>query len=95
MGSFGRSAIGAALQNSIRGTAVELFYWSSRNREVDFVLSLEGALVAIEAKSGRRKGSFPGVEAFSKEFELKRKLLVGPQGMPIKEFLLTPPEDWF
>ena len=49
----------------------------------------------LEVKSGRRKGSFPGIEAFSKEFELKRKLLVGPQGIPIKEFLLTSPEGWF
>ena len=94
-GRLVESAIGAALANSIKGTAIELFYWSSRNREVDFVLSLGGALVAIEVKSGRSKGSFPGIEAFSKEFELTRKILVGTQGIPIKEFLLTPPEDWF
>ena len=60
------SAIGAALENSIKGTAVELFYWSSRNREVDFVISLGGALVALEVKSGRRKGVLRGLKPFQK-----------------------------
>ena len=50
---------------------------------------------AIEVKSGRNKGSFPGIEAFSKEFKVKRKLLVGPQGISLEEFLLTPPEELF
>ena len=40
------------------------------------------------------KSLFAGPEAFSKEFEITRKLLVGAQGIPLREFLLTPPEDW-
>ncbi|HHN66038.1 MAG TPA: ATP-binding protein [Nitrospirae bacterium] len=88
------SAIGAALANGITGTDIELFYWSSRNREVDFVLKKGRTLIAIEVKSGRKKGTLPGMEAFSKEFRVSRKLLVGGGGIDIEEFLLTPVEYW-
>lgn len=94
-GRWVESAVGSSLANGIIGKNIELFYWSSRNREVDFILARKKELVAIEVKSGRNKGSFPGIEAFSKEFKVKRKLLVGPQGISIEEFLLTSPEDWF
>ncbi|MFQ5715268.1 MAG: DUF4143 domain-containing protein, partial [Candidatus Scalinduaceae bacterium] len=88
------SAVGASLANGIRGQNIELFYWSSRNREVDFVICRGKTLVAIEVKSGRRKVSLPGVQAFSKEFRVKRNLLVGAQGIPLDEFFLTSPEEW-
>ena len=94
-GRWVESAVGSSLANGINGKNIELFYWSSRNREVDFVLSQNNELVAIEVKSGRNKSSFPGIEAFSKEFKVKRKLLVGPQGISLEEFLLTPPEELF
>ena len=42
------------MKNGLKGENIELYYWSSRNREVDFVLSSGKALVAIEVKSGRR-----------------------------------------
>ena len=94
-GRWVESAVGSSLANGIVGKNIELYYWFSRNREVDFVLSRNDELVAIEVKSGRNKGSFPGIEAFSKEFKVKRKLLVGPQGISLEEFLLTPPEELF
>ena len=93
-GRLVESAIGAALMNGLRGENIELFYWSSRNREVDFVLSRGKSLVALEVKSGRRKVTLPGIEAFSKEFRVEKKLLVGAQGIPVEEFLLTPPPKW-
>ncbi|MBW2154545.1 MAG: ATP-binding protein [Deltaproteobacteria bacterium] len=93
-GRLVESAVGAALVNGLKGTQAELFYWSSRNREVDFVLQRGDNLVAIEVKSNLRKTNLPGIEAFSKEFRVKRKLLVGAQGIPLQEFLLTPPEEW-
>ncbi len=94
-GRWVESAVGSFLANGIIGKNIALFYWSSRNREVDFVLSQKNELVAIEVKSGRNKGTFPGIEAFSKEFRVKRKLLIGHQGIPLEEFLLIPPEEWF
>lgn len=93
-GRLVESAVGAALANGTRGKGIELFYWASRNKEVDFVLCRAKNLTVIEVKSGRRKTSLPGVEAFSREFRVKRKLLVGTQGIQLKEFLLTPPEQW-
>ena len=93
-GRLVESAIGAALMNGLRGENIELFYWSSRNREVDFVLSRRKSLVALEVKSGRRKVTLPGIEAFSTEFHVTKKLLVGAQGIPVEDFLLTPPPNW-
>jgi predicted AAA+ superfamily ATPase len=93
-GRLVESAVGAALANGIRGKGIELFYWASRNKEVDFVLRRAKNVTVIEVKSSRRKTSLPGVEAFSREFRVKRKLLVGTQGIQLKEFLLTPPEQW-
>ena len=93
-GRLVESAVGATLVNGIRGKNIELFYWAGRNREVDFVLRRGKILVVIEVKSGRRKTSLPGIEAFSKEFKVKRKLLVGNQGIHLQDFLLTPPEEW-
>ena len=93
-GRLVESAVGATLANGLKGKSVDLFYWSGRNREVDFVLSRGKNLVAIEVKSGRRKTALPGIEAFSKEFNVKRKILVGAQGIELEEFLLTPLEEW-
>ncbi|GBE40317.1 MAG TPA: ATP-binding protein [Nitrospirae bacterium] len=93
-GRLVESAVGATLANGLKGKDANLFYWSGRNREVDFVLSKGKKLVAIEVKSGTRKASLPGIEAFSREFRINRKLLVGADGIKIEEFLLTPPEKW-
>ena len=93
-GRLVESAVGATLFNGLKGKHGDLFYWSGRNREVDFVLCKGKELVAIEVKSGLRKTSLPGIEAFSKEFKVKKKLLVGADGIKIEEFLLTPPEKW-
>ena len=36
------------------------------------------------------KTSLPGMEAFSKGFAVKKKLLVGSHGIPLEEFLCVP-----
>lgn len=86
------SAVGASLANGIKGKDMQLFYWSGRNREVDFVLCYKGMITAIEVKSSRKKSNLPGIEAFSREFGTTRKLLIGGQGMPLEDFFLAPPE---
>ncbi len=88
------SSVGATIANSIRDSRLELFYWLGRNREVDFVLTKGKSIVAIEVKSGRKKGNLPGIEAFSKEFPVKKKLLVGSGGISLEEFLSSPVERW-
>jgi predicted AAA+ superfamily ATPase len=93
-GRLQETAVGATLANGLKGLDVELSYWSHRNREVDYVLHRGKKVVAIEVKSGRKKAALPGIEAFTKEFKVQKKLLVGAQGIPLEEFLLTSPEKW-
>ena len=93
-GRLVESAVGAHLVNSAREKNVEVYYWLDRNQEVDFVLSARGQLVAIEVKTGRRRERLSGMNAFSKTFKVKRQLLVGSGGIPVKEFLEAPIEHW-
>jgi uncharacterized protein len=88
------SAVGASLANGIRGKGLDLFYWSDRNREVDFVLARGKKLTAIEVKSMRRRTRLPGLEAFSRQSKVGRSLLVGSTGIPLEEFLAAPAEQW-
>jgi len=94
-GRYVESCVGAHLVNTSAGTSLEVTYWRERNHEVDFVLQRGSDCVAIEVKSGRRKVSLPGMAAFAKQFSPARKLLVGPQGITLEEFLGTPAESWF
>ena len=59
-----------------------------------FLLCRGRDVVSIEVKSGRIKGNLPGTEVFSRAYRVKRKLLVGVQGIPLADFLMTPPEEW-
>lgn len=93
-GQLVESAVGAHLKNTSLGTGIDLYYWREKDKEVDFILSKGKSLTAIEVKSGSRKDVFPGMEAFDREFKPKRKLLVGEKGIPLKEFLLRPAEEW-
>jgi predicted AAA+ superfamily ATPase len=93
-GRLVESAVGAHLVNCAREKNVEVCYWLDRNHEVDFVLSTRGQVVAIEVKTSRKRERLSGMDAFSKTFKVKRQLLVGSGGIPMKEFLETPIERW-
>ena len=45
-------------------------------------------------KTKRRRDALPGMEAFAAGFKPKRMLLVGGDGIPLKEFLSKPVEHW-
>jgi len=51
--------------------------------------------IAFEVKSSRKKASLPGMEASSKEFAAKKKLLVGSHGIPLEDFFCVPVEECF
>ena len=93
-GRLVESVVGNHLANNILGKGIQLFYWAGHNREVDFILCRGKNLTAIEVKSGRPERNQPGIEAFSRQFKTKRKLLVGSQGIPLEDFLITAPESW-
>lgn len=87
------SAVGAHLLNSTIGTKTAVLYWREDNKEVDFVLSRGQETTALEVKSTRAKDVLPGMEAFSETFKVKRKLLIGAQGMVLEDFFKTPAEE--
>jgi len=93
-GRLTESAVGAHLVNFAKGKNIEVYYWLNRNREVDFVLSSGKNIVAVEVKSGAHKYTLKGLDDFCKEFDVKRKLLVGGQGIALEEFLASPAEKW-
>ena len=93
-GRLVESAVGAHLFNA--GTPdVRLHYWREGSLEVDFVLEHGRKLVALEVKSGSRRGNPAGLEEFATRFSPRSSLLVGEGGIPIAEFLSTPAMDWF
>ncbi len=94
-GRLVESAVGMWLVNATKGFPLRVCYWASGNREVDFVLAKGSSLVAIEVKSARRAGRLRGLEAFAKEFPVRKVLLVGDEGIPLEEFLTTTPTSWF
>lgn len=76
--------------NDAKSKHIEVFYWLNRNREVDFVLSLGKTLTTIEVKSAAKSYTLPSMEIICKTFPVKRRLLVGGQGISLGEFLTTP-----
>lgn len=96
-GFWGRlveSAVGAVLYNGLVEVGADIHYWAGRNREVDYVISRNREVVAIEVKSGSRRASLPGMTEFSKQFQVKKKLLIGGDGIPLEEFLASRMQTW-
>jgi predicted AAA+ superfamily ATPase len=93
-GRIVESAIGTHLVNGAGEYGLQLHYWRDRNNEVDFILSGPDCLIAIEVKSGRRKGNLPGLADFTQRFPSARPLLIGADGVPIEQFLQTPITYW-
>ena len=93
-GHLVESGVGAHLVNTGR-PEYRVYYWRDRGREVDFILEHGRKLVAVEVKSGRRRGNVTGLEAFRKSFPVKASHIVGKGGIPVPEFLLTPAREWF
>jgi len=50
--------------------------------------------VAIEVKSGARRQSFPGMDAFVRLCKPKRQLLVADRALPLEEFLSKTAAHW-
>ena len=89
-GRIVESAVGAHLFNTATSD-IRLYYWRDGQHEVDFALWRGPRLVAVEVKSGPRRGLLSGVGAFVERFRPRRSLLVGEGGVPLHEFLAAPP----
>ena len=93
-GRFVESAAGAHLFNTM-GPGMRLHYWRDGTDEVDYVLQRGRRLVSFEVKSGRRKPSLRGLEAFAGQFEVEGSVVVGDKGVPLSEFLAKTASKWF
>lgn len=93
-GRLSESAVGAHLAAAAAAGECSVHYWREGNREVDFVVRAGRRLTAIEVKSGRSQRAQPGMEAFSAEFPVQRKLLVGGDGVALEDFLAKPVAHW-
>lgn len=93
-GRLTESAVGAHLVNAAAAGECDVHYWRERDEEVDFVVTSHRRVTAIEVKSGRKRSSMTGVDAFAASFKTNRKLLVGGDGIPVAEFLARPVSSW-
>jgi len=93
-GRIVESAIGAHLLHGARDEGYELFYWRNGDREVDFVVRRGRKITAIEVKSGKKRTTLPGMDAFHDAFKPQRMLLIGEGGIPISDFLSKPASAW-
>lgn len=85
-GRWVEAAIGAHLVNHQLSEGFTVHYWRHRNDEVDFVLAKKGKVIGLEVKSGATQKA-PGMEAFKKQHEPDKVLLVGDSGIPWQGFL--------
>ena len=93
-GRWVESAVGAYLVGGVEEGNYKVYYWHERSDEVDFILVKEGAVVALEVKSGRR-GMNSGLPTFCERFHPKKALVIGTDGIPFAEFFRMNMEDLF
>lgn len=95
-GRLVESAVGAHLINSADQN-LQVSYWRQSPFEVDFILSNQNRIQAIEVKSGKFGGSAPGLERFREHFPAAKSLVVGDTkecDISIAEFLTYPAANW-
>lgn len=93
-GHWVESAIGAHLLNHSLTSSFQLYYWRDGNHEVDFVLTDKNKVIGLEVKSGISQYTY-GIEAFKKQHNPEKVLLIGNTGIPWQEFLEIDPDDLF
>lgn len=93
-GRWVEAAVGAHLVNHQLSEGYTVHYWRHRNDEIDFVLHKKGKVVGIEVKSGATQKA-KGVDAFKKQHNPDKILLVGTSGIPWPEFLSVSPSRLF
>ena len=86
-GRLVESAVGAYLINRSIAEGFSVNWWREGNAEVDFVVSNERQVVALEVKSGRVK-STGGLTEFMMQFPQARTLIVGSSSCSLEDFLL-------
>ena len=88
------SAVGAHLLNTA-SSDIRVHYWRQSSHEVDFVLRKGRRLLAFEVKSGPSGGNQRGLNEFKERYQAEATHVVGPEGIPLNEFLAQPAQYWF
>lgn len=93
-GHIVENAVGSHLCNGLEGTEYSITYWREGDKEVDFIVSRGPEFWAIEVKSGRA-GKLSGIERFRRKYPEAKTLIVGTGGIPLDEFFMSEPGEWF
>lgn len=93
-GRLVETAVGNHLHTATLDGLCTLSYWNDRQYEIDYALARGEKLTAFEVKSGRSPVSLPGIELFSRNHAVTRKILVGGGGVGLADFLASPATDW-
>lgn len=88
------SAVGSCLVNQSIKEGFSVYYWREGNDEVDFVLELQGNIIAIEVKSSISRNT-KGMQSFDRKFHPAKKYLIDNKNLSWEEFLLLNPVELF
>ena len=91
-GRITESAVGAELlarHLEHSSTQPLIHYWRDAGNEVDYVVRNQGALFAIEVKSGANQGNTRGLDAFCKLNPGCRPLVLGTGGLALQEWFAS------
>ena len=91
-GRITESAVGAELlarHLEHSSTQPLIHYWRDAGNEVDYVVRNQGALFAIEVKSGANQGNTRGLAAFCKRNPGCRPLVLGTGGLALQEWFAS------
>jgi hypothetical protein len=91
-GRLVENAVGAHLLNHLPPLNHVVHSWRQGHHEVDFVIASGTRVWALEVKSGRA-GKPAGLDAFRRRHPAARSLVIGGGGLPLDEFLLSPPAE--
>ena len=95
-GRIVENGVGAHLLNGLNGLPCSIYYWRRKGIEVDFIIKTPKHVWAIEVKSGPAGYSGSrGLEAFTGQYPEAKPLIIGSQGMSLKDFFLADPKNLF
>ena len=86
------SAVGSYLINQSFRRRFQVSYWREGNKEVDFVLNIQGKIIALEVKSNAEKRT-AGLSAFEEKFHPYRSLIIGEGGLALENFFTLDPVE--
>lgn len=99
-GRFVESCAGTHLVNNCGESGYKVYYWRDGNDEVDFVIADGDKLCGIEVKSGSKLMN-KGMQVFKSKYPSAKVYVISAQDsdgagcVPLKDFLLLPPETLF